>query len=190
MHGFIVDLAWSAGQVTSFTLHNIAPASATTTVASAAWSRQVTLPPGQSATFDRFVLVNRGSGKAIDDPAASGAAGTGLIQYSPDGGSNQSWTLQPAGPGVFTLVNGASGLAMDVFGGSTSDGTAIVQWTPTGATNQQWTLKDVGDGYVNLVSARSQKLVGVVGSSTAELAGLEQETSTGAANQQWQLILA
>ncbi|MFE7302355.1 glycoside hydrolase N-terminal domain-containing protein [Streptomyces sp. NPDC057579] len=188
--GFTVDLDWSAGQVTSFTLHNIGPARATTTVASAAWSRRVTLPPGQSVTFDRFVLVNRGSGKAVDDPAASGAAGTRLIQYSPDGGSNQSWTLQPAGPGVFTLVNGASGLAMDVLGGSTSDGTAIIQWTPTGATNQQWTLKDVGDGYVNLVNTRSQKLVGVVGSSTADLAGLEQETSTGAANQQWQLILA
>ncbi|WP_413471388.1 RICIN domain-containing protein [Streptomyces noursei] len=55
-----------------------------------------------------------------------------MIHYSPDGGSDQSWTLQPAGPGIFTFVNGASGLALDVFGGSTSHGTAIVQWTPTG----------------------------------------------------------
>ncbi|MFB6605229.1 hypothetical protein ACFCXR_01385 [Streptomyces noursei] len=29
MHGFTVDLAWSAGQATSFTLPNTGPASAT-----------------------------------------------------------------------------------------------------------------------------------------------------------------
>ncbi|WP_275466509.1 hypothetical protein [Streptomyces noursei] len=77
MHGFIVDLAWSAGQLTSFTPHNIGPASATTTVASAAWRRQVPLPPGQSATFGRFVRVNRDSGQAIDDPAAQAPPGQG-----------------------------------------------------------------------------------------------------------------
>ncbi|MGW5114003.1 hypothetical protein ACWEQ8_00890 [Streptomyces noursei] len=42
MHGFTVDLAWSAGQATSFTLPNTGPASATPTVASAARRRQLT----------------------------------------------------------------------------------------------------------------------------------------------------
>jgi len=189
--GFTVDFAWSGGQVTSCTLHNIGPAPATTTVASGAWSKQVTLASGASATYDTLVLVNRNSGKAIDDPGSSPASGTKLIQYGRDGGSNQSWRTQAVGPGAFTLINSSSNLAMDVYGGGTADGAPICQYTPTGATNQQWTLADSGGGYVNLINVRSGKAVGVVGSSTANQANLEQETiNSSAANQQWQLLLS
>ncbi|MBS2548583.1 glycoside hydrolase N-terminal domain-containing protein [Catenulispora sp. NL8] len=194
--GFTVDFVWSGGQVTSGTLHNIGPAPATITVAYGASSQQITLAAGASAALapssgpsGTYVLVNRNSGKAIDDPGASGTAGTKLIQYARDGGSNQSWRLQPVGAGIYNLVNVSSGLLMDVYGGGTADGAPICQYTSTGATNQQWRITDAGGGYVTLVSVRSGKAVGVAGSSTADLAGLEQETiSSGAANQQWELI--
>ncbi|WP_329561056.1 glycosyl hydrolase family 95 catalytic domain-containing protein [Kitasatospora sp. NBC_01266] len=159
--GFTVDLTWSAGQVTSFTLHNVGPAGASTVVRSGPWSRSVTVAAGRSATFDSFVLVNRNSGKAVDDPAASSSAGTELIQYTRDGGRNQCWQFQPTGSGAHTLVNAASALAMDVNGGGTAPGTPVIQWTPTGATNQQWTLADAGGGYVNLVNVRSGLVLGV-----------------------------
>jgi len=194
--GFTVDFAWTGGQVTSGTLRNIGPASATTTIAYGASSQQITLAAGASVALGpssgpsgTYVLVNRNSGKAIDDPGASGTAGTKLIQYTRNGGSNQSWRLQTVGAGIYNLVNVSSGLLMDVYGGGTADGALICQYTPTGATNQQWKLTDAGSGYMNLISVRSGKAVGVVGSSTADLANLEQETiSSGAANQQWQLI--
>ena len=138
---------------------------------------------------DPYVLVNRNSGKAIDDPGGTSTAGTQLIQYTRNGGPNQSWRLQPAGAGIYNLVNVASGLVMDVTGGNSADGTPVIQWTSNGGNNQQWQLADAGGGYVNLVNVRTGKAVGVTGSSTADLANLEQETiSSGATNQQWQLI--
>ncbi|MEY9931737.1 alpha-L-fucosidase 2 [Catenulispora sp. GP43] len=187
--GFTVDFAWSGGHVVSFTLHNIGPATATTTVASGAWSKQVTLATGASATFDTLVLINRNSGKVIDDPAASTAPGTSLIQYSRNQGTNQSWRVQQTGAGAFSLINASSALAMDVFGGGTADGALICEYTPSGATNQQWTLQDTGNGYVRVISVRSGKAIGVVGSSTADSARLEQETVSAAAGQQWQVVL-
>ncbi|MEY9910055.1 alpha-L-fucosidase 2 [Catenulispora sp. MAP12-49] len=190
--GFTVDFTWSGGQVISFTLHNVGPTTATTTVTSGAWSKQVSVAAGQSAAFDTLVLINRNSGKVIDDPAASTAPGTSLIQYSRNQGTNQSWRVQQAGQagtGVFSLINASSALAMDVFGGGTADGALICEYTPSGATNQQWTLQDAGNGYVRVISVRSGKAVGVVGSSTADSARLEQETVSAAAGQQWQVVL-
>ncbi|WP_051969205.1 glycosyl hydrolase family 95 catalytic domain-containing protein [Kitasatospora azatica] len=186
-----VDFAWTAGAVTTVTLHG--PVGATTTVRGNGWSSTVTIPAGGSITFtpsantlpSRCQLVNRASGKVIDVPGSATTTGTALIQYAAHGSDNQKWDLRTAGSGLWQLVNLHSGLAMDVQGGSTAPGSPIIQWTPTTATNQQWRLTDAGGGYVKITSVRSGLVLGVAGGSTADLAAVQQQTDTGSASQQW-----
>lgn len=40
-----------------------------------------------------YVVKNKATGLVIDDPAFSTSAGKGIILYSPNGGTNQSWTI-------------------------------------------------------------------------------------------------
>ncbi|MFE0463023.1 glycoside hydrolase N-terminal domain-containing protein [Kitasatospora sp. NPDC058965] len=186
-----LDLAWSAGQATSATLHGTP--GATTTVKFGTWTQAVTLGSGGTATVTpppratTFTLVNRRSGKVIDVPGSATAVGTALIQYTGHGSANQQWRFTPAATG-WTVTNVNSGLAMDVSGGSTADDVSIIQWSPTGATNQQWTLADAGNGYVKLVSVRSGKVIGVRADSTADLGAVVQQTDTGDTSQHWQRI--
>lgn len=189
---FTVDITWSAGRVTSATIHG--QPGATTTVKAGTWSQAVTIGAGGSTVVTpnapvstTFKLVNRRSGKALDDPGASKSAGTALIQWSVNDGANQHWTFTPAGA-AFTVANVASELLVDVNGGSTADDAAIIQWSADGGTNQLWTMVDAGGGYTKLVSVRSGKVIGVRGDSTADNAAIVQQTDTGDISQHWQLI--
>lgn len=40
-----------------------------------------------------WIIINKSSGLAIDDPASSTQAGTGIIVWSANGGANQSWAI-------------------------------------------------------------------------------------------------
>ena len=189
---FTVDITWSAGRVTSATIHG--RPGATTTVKAGTWSQAVTIGAGGSTVVTpnttvstTFKLVNRRSGKALDDPGASKSAGTALIQWSVNDGANQHWTFAPAGA-AFTVANVASGLLVDVNGGSTADDAAIIQWSADGGTNQLWTMVDAGGGYTKLVGVRSGKVIGVRGDSTADNAAIVQQTDTGDISQHWQMI--
>ncbi len=189
--GFTADFAWTAGQVTSVTLHSVGGTA--TTLRAGLWSKDVTVPAGGSVTLvpgptpSVCRLVNRRSGKVVDVPGAATGTGTALIQYTDNDSDNQRWHLTPAAPGVWEFVNVHSGLAMDVQGGGSADGTPIIQWTPTHATNQQWELTDAGGGYSKLVNRRSGKVLGVSGDSTADLAAVQQQTDTGSTGQHWKL---
>jgi alpha-L-fucosidase 2 len=190
---FAVDIAWTAGRVTSATIHG--RPGATTTVKAGMWSQAVTVGASGSTTVTpnatvntTFKLVNRRSGKALDDPGASRSAGTALVQWSVNDGANQHWTLTPAAGGAYTVTNVASGLLVDVNGGSTADDAAIIQWQADGGTNQLWTPVDAGGGFTKLVSVRSGKVIAVRGDSTADNAAIVQQTDTGDISQHWQLI--
>jgi alpha-L-fucosidase 2 len=189
---FTVDITWNAGRVTSATIHG--RPGATTTVKAGTWSQAVTIGATGSTTVTpnasvstTFKLVNRRSGKALDDPGASKSAGTALIQWSVNDGANQHWTFTPAAGGAYTVANVASGLLVDVNGGSTADDVTIIQWSADGGTNQLWTLADAGGGFTKLVSVRSGKVIGVRGDSTADNAAIVQQTDTGDISQHWQL---
>ena len=47
-----------------------------------------------TASGEGYVISNKASGLVIDDPDFSKTEGTGIILYSPNGGSNQSWGIQ------------------------------------------------------------------------------------------------
>ena len=41
-----------------------------------------------------YMLVNKGTGKVVDDPYSSRAEGTGIITFTANGQANQTWTIQ------------------------------------------------------------------------------------------------
>ena len=189
--GFTVDLAWTSGLVTSATVHNIGPATATTTLRVGAWTQQVTAAAGKSVTVrhipDTFVLVNSHSGLAVADPGFSTGQGTGLVQLRTSGGINQRWQFVALPGGGYDIVNAYTGYGMNVSGGGSAPGAPIIQWPLQGGTNEQWTITPASNGHVTLVNVRSGLVLGVTGGSTSQNATLEQQTGTGGSSQQWLL---
>uniref|UniRef100_A0AAU2W250 RICIN domain-containing protein n=1 Tax=Streptomyces sp. NBC_00008 TaxID=2903610 RepID=A0AAU2W250_9ACTN len=117
-----------------------------TTIVHGDWSRQVTIPSAGSVTvtppaqYAVFQLINRQSGRAMDIPNASTAAGTGVVQYTPGSAANQRFRFTPVGSGVYEIhiTHGGTPLALGVTGGSTSNSATIEQQTANGGTGQQW----------------------------------------------------
>ncbi|MFJ3307202.1 RICIN domain-containing protein [Streptomyces sp. NPDC086549] len=147
----------------------------------------------QAATVETnawYVLVNRGSGKALDVSGASTADGAAVQQWTRHGGANQRFQFVDSGGGYYRLKAQHSGKVLDVLNYSGADHADIVQWSDAGGTNQQFRLADSPDGYVRLISRNSGKAVEVENASTADGAKVVQFTDWGGANQQWQLVRA
>ncbi|MFG3409469.1 RICIN domain-containing protein [Streptomyces sp. NPDC048142] len=147
----------------------------------------------QAATVDTnawYVLVNRGSGKALDVSGGSTADGAALSQWSRHDGANQRFRFVDSGGGYYRLEARHSGKVLDVAGFSTADHADIVQWSDADSANQQFRPADSPDGYVRLISRHSGKAVEIRDASTADGAKAVQFTDRGGANQQWQLVRA
>ncbi|PYC78261.1 hypothetical protein C7C46_16515 [Streptomyces tateyamensis] len=123
------------------------------------------------------------SGKALDDPNHSTGAGTQLVTWTPNGGSNQSWTFTQQADGSYQVTNGQSKLCMDVSGGSTAAGAQVIQWTCTGGTNQRWTVTPVAGGGYTVASQKSGLLLTTASSTDGAL--VTQQPDTGSALQHW-----
>lgn len=147
----------------------------------------------QAATVDTsasYVLVNRGSGKALDVAGAGTADGAALSQWARHDGANQRFQFVDSGGGYYRLKAQHSGKVLDVLNNSAADHADIVQWGDANSANQQFRLADSSDGYVRLISRSSGKAVEVQHASTADGAKVVQFTDWGGANQQWQLVRA
>lgn len=147
----------------------------------------------QAATVDTsawYVLVNRGSGKALDVSGASAADGVALTQWARHDGANQRFQFVDSGGGYFRLKEQHSGKVLALSGSSTADHAGIVQWSDAGGGNQQFRPEDSPDGHVRLINRNSGKAVEVQNASAADGAKVVQFTDWGGANQQWQLVRA
>ncbi|WP_329126297.1 non-reducing end alpha-L-arabinofuranosidase family hydrolase [Streptomyces sp. NBC_01465] len=147
--------------------------------------------PAAAATVDpnaSYVLVNRGSGKALDVSGADTGNGAAVQQWSRTDAANQRFQFVDSGGGYYRLKAQHSGKVLDVYNYSTADGAAIVQWSDLNGTNQQFKLTDSSDGYVRLINRNSGKAVEVQGASTADGGKVVQYADWGGANQQWQLV--
>lgn len=145
----------------------------------------------RAATVDTsasYVLVNRGSGKALDVAGASTADGAVLSQWARHDGANQRFQFVDSGGGYYRLKAQHSGKVLDVLNNSTADHADLVQWGDANSANQQFRLADSSDGYVRLISRSSGKAVEVQNASTADGAKVVQFTDWGGTNQQWQLV--
>ena len=148
-------------------------------------------PSASAATIDpdaSYVLVNRGSGKALDVYNLATNDGARITQWARNDGAWQQWQFVDAGNGSYRIRSVHSGKVLDVYNWSTANGGAIVQYTDYNQSNQQFTVQDAGNGYVTLVSRHSGKAIEVQGASNADGANVVQYTSWGGANQQWQLV--
>ncbi|MFD5536400.1 RICIN domain-containing protein [Streptomyces sp. NPDC127079] len=135
-----------------------------------------------------YVLVNRNSGKVLDDRASAKNDGAAVVQWSRHGGPNQQWRFVDAGDGYYRLQNRNSGKVLDDLGWSKSAGSAVVQWKDLNGTNQQFKLAKSADGYVRLVNRFSGMAVDVHNAAKADGSGVVQNRDRGGADQQWQLV--
>ncbi|WP_457030700.1 non-reducing end alpha-L-arabinofuranosidase family hydrolase [Kitasatospora sp. P5_F3] len=144
-----------------------------------------------AATVDTakwYVLVNRNSGKALDDYNFATADGSAVVQWTRSNNEAQQWRFLDSGGGYYRLQNRNSGKVLDNYNWSSADGTDVVQWSDLNATNQQFRLADSADGYVRLLNRHSSKAVEVQGASTADGGKIVQYADWGGSNQQWQLV--
>jgi Ricin-type beta-trefoil lectin domain len=90
-------------------------------------------PPASAATY--YNLINFKSGKCMSvEGGGSTSNGAGLIQWTCNGGSEQSWDSSGG-----YLFNAKSGKVASVSGGgSTSNGAKVVQWSANGGSEQGW----------------------------------------------------
>jgi len=150
-----------------------------------------TTDPPTNGTIDvnaSYVLVNRGSGKALDVYNLSTADGARITQWTRNDGAQQQWQFVDTGDGYYRIKSRLSGKVLDVYNYSTADGANVVQYTDRNQTNQQFKLQDSTGGTVTLINRNSNKAVEVQGASTADGANVVQYSSWGGANQQWQLV--
>ncbi len=133
-----------------------------------------------------FKIVNRLSGKALDDSGYSTTSGTFIQQWAYLGGSNQQWQFSSVV--FYTIVNRLSGAALDVPGGSAATGTALQQWAPDGFQQQQWQLVPAAGGSFAITNNLTSQVLDVRASSTTNGALIQEYTYSGGQNQQWQLI--
>ncbi|GAA1142932.1 hypothetical protein F4556_005878 [Kitasatospora gansuensis] len=135
-----------------------------------------------------YVLVNRNSGKALDDYNFATADGSSVVQWTRSSNEAQQWRFLDSGSGYYRLQNRNSGKVLDDYGWSSADGADVVQWSDLNATNQQFRLADSTDGYVRLLNRHSSKALEVQSASTADGGKIVQYADWGGSNQQWQLV--
>jgi hypothetical protein len=148
-----------------------------------------------------FVISSVNSGQALDVPDFSKNSGALIQQYTPNGGTNQQFTLHRHGANLaYEIVSVSSHLALDVPGSSTNPGTQIQQFTPNGGSNQLWQFsRAAGATGYEIVSLDREQIDGRPGSlptyvnlvldvphsSTIPATVIQQYPENGGTNQQW-----
>jgi GH25 family lysozyme M1 (1,4-beta-N-acetylmuramidase) len=122
-------------------------------------------------------LLNRGSGKCLEDPGWSTTNGTRAVIWSCNGKRNQVWTL-PAGP----VASQIPGKCLDDSGNLTANGTKIDIWKCNGAVGQSWTVQPDGTVRVN------GKCLTTTASGTASGTLVELFWCDALSGQQWRLV--
>lgn len=137
-----------------------------------------------------YVLVNRNSGKVLDDRAFATNNGAAVVQWDRNGGTNQDWQFIDSGDGYYRLQNRNSGKVLDDLNWSKTAGAELGQWSDQNGANQQFQLAQSPDGYVRLIDRFSGMAVEVHNLSKADGGNVVQYGDWGGANQQWQLVPA
>jgi hypothetical protein len=148
----------------------------------------------QSLQPPRPMLVNVGTGKALDIYGASVDDHATLQQFTPHGGLNQRWDFlpQPAYPlpSAFLIVAGHSGRCLDVPNASTSPGEVIQQFGPHFGANQQFVLLPGGSaGEVVIMNVNSRLCLDIEGHSQADNARVVQQPyNRYSPYQRWKIV--
>ncbi len=122
-----------------------------------------------------YSLKNSKSGKCVEVPGTSAAAGVQLQQNGCSGGTAQRFKLTHVANGYYTIANATTGLALHVQNFLVGDNAAIQQNEAHGGDNELFTLVSYGGGYL-VKPMHSYKCLDIVGGSTANGALLQQYT--------------
>nr|WP_239642987.1 non-reducing end alpha-L-arabinofuranosidase family hydrolase [Nocardiopsis alkaliphila] len=147
--------------------------------------------PATAAEVDTnawYVLVNRGSGKALDVYNRATEDGARITQWTRNDQDQQQWRFIDSGNGYHRVQSRLSGKVLDVYDWSRADGAGIVQWTDHDQDNQRFRLEDSPEGHVRLINRHSDKAVQVQGGSNADGADIVQHDDRGGDHQQWRLV--
>ncbi|EDY59751.1 MULTISPECIES: non-reducing end alpha-L-arabinofuranosidase family hydrolase [Streptomyces] len=148
-------------------------------------------PRASAATVDLngwYVLVNRNSGKAMEDYNYATDDRAAVVQWTRHDGTNQQWRFLDSGGGYYRLQNRHSGKVLDNEGWSTTAGSNLVQWSDQNAANQQFRPADSADGRVRLINRHSGMAAELKDGSTADGTRVTQSWDWDGSNQQWQLV--
>ena len=140
-----------------------------------------------AAVPGEYQLVASHSQKCLDVPEWILNDGIPVIQWTCNGGDNQTWRIESTSDGYARLIARHSGKCLDVSGESTEDRADIIQWQCHGGENQQWRVEAVTGGY-QLVARHSGKCLDVRGESTNDGGSIIQWSCHGGANQTWMLL--
>ncbi len=141
-------------------------------------------------TDGTFELVNRKSGKLLEDLAWSTSPGAPMAQWADTDGRNQRWILrQTALPDVtagdFTLQN-KLGKYLEISAGSTAPGTQADQWWYANQPWHLWRFVAASGGY-RIINAKSGLALTDTHPAGSE-AITQTAVDTGNAQQVWSLV--
>lgn len=138
-----------------------------------------------------YKLVNRGSGKVLNVPAASLEDKKQLVQSTDNGSSSAKWRLTQNEDGTYFMQNIATSKYVDLTAdaGVTSNSNAIIQYEYHGNINQKWYIVPTNNGYFRIMSALSGKALCVKDASTQDNATIIQWTYEGTdTNDEWMFV--
>jgi lysophospholipase L1-like esterase len=128
-------------------------------------------PPSTATT-----IVGAASGRCVDVPGTTPAAGTQVQLRDCDGATSEQWT--PTAAGELRVYGGD---CLDANGQGTSAGTKVIIWSCNGQANQKWNLN--ADG--TITGTQSGLCLDATGGGTGNGTLLELWTCNGQANQKW-----
>jgi Ricin-type beta-trefoil lectin domain-like len=139
-------------------------------------------------TGAHYKLVNRNSGKLLDDALPTGP-GTVTHQWDGIDATQQRWQFNSAGGGWYQLQNVHDGAYCLNQQGSTSDGGLINTWNCVSSSNLNWGFSDQGNGWNHVYSQTDSNECLDNSGSWSNGQQLKQWTCQGGnQNQMWEVI--
>lgn len=142
-----------------------------------------------------YLIVNAGSGKALDVEMADVVPGTNVQQYqASEVNPAQLWAPVANADGSYTFINKATGMALNIDGAASYNGANVNAYTPNGSAAQRFTLAKqtnlLAEGIYTLgASAATNSVLEVSGASQAAGASVQAYASNGTLAQRWRIAL-
>lgn len=142
-----------------------------------------------------YLIVNAGSGKALDVETADVVPGTNVQQYqASEVNPAQLWAPVANADGSYTFINKATGMALNIDGAASYNGANVNAYTPNGSAAQRFTLAKqtnlLAEGiYTLAASAATNSVLEVSGASQAAGASVQAYASNGTLAQRWRIAL-
>ena len=178
-------LSWSDGGAQT---HEIT-VPATNTTFTANFSSMTGGAPIANGTYR--MLPTHTTNRCADVSGRSTASGGDVISWSCNGQTNQQFTFNHLGSGIYEIRALHSNLCMGVSGNSSSNGADVLQLTCNASSGQRWLVRPVS-GQTNvfelLAQTGTERCLSVQNSGTALPTDIIQNACTGLASQRFQII--